>query len=74
MTPIIETYREGLSTIVELLTAQRDFANARCTLIRAGGPADVSRQCGVRGRHAADSLKRAVIRMNAIVIAQVDSL
>ena len=33
MTPIIETYREGLSTIVELLTAQRDFANARCTLI-----------------------------------------
>jgi len=31
----IETYRQGLSTIVELLTAQRDFANARYTLIQS---------------------------------------
>ena len=29
----IETYRQGLSTIVELLTAQRDLANARYILI-----------------------------------------
>lgn len=31
----IETYREGLSTIVELLTAERDLANARYTLIQS---------------------------------------
>lgn len=31
----IETYRQGLSTIIELLTAQRDLANARYTLIRS---------------------------------------
>ena len=31
----IETYRQGLSTIVELLTAQRDLANARYTLIQS---------------------------------------
>ncbi len=30
-----ETYRQGLSTIVELLTAQRDLANARYTLIQS---------------------------------------
>jgi len=30
----IETYRQGLSTIVELLTAERDLANARYTLVR----------------------------------------
>lgn len=29
-----ETYRQGLSTIVELLTAERDLANARYTLVR----------------------------------------
>ncbi|MGH7985035.1 MAG: TolC family protein [Candidatus Binataceae bacterium] len=29
----LETYRQGLSTIVELLTAQSDLANARYTLI-----------------------------------------
>jgi outer membrane protein TolC len=31
----IETYRQGLSTIVELLTADRDLANARFTMIQA---------------------------------------
>jgi len=31
----IETYRQGLSTIVELLTAQSDLANARYTLIQS---------------------------------------
>jgi len=31
----IDTYRQGLSTIVELLTAQRDLANARYTLIQS---------------------------------------
>src|SRR6266436_3599808 len=31
----IETYREGLSTIVELLTAERDLANARYTIIQS---------------------------------------
>ncbi len=30
----LETYRQGLSTIVELLTAERDLANARYTLVR----------------------------------------
>ncbi len=30
-----ESYRQGLSTIVELLTAQRDLANARYTLIQS---------------------------------------
>ena len=29
-----ETYRQGLSTIIELLTAQRDLANARYTLVQ----------------------------------------
>lgn len=47
----IETYRQGLSTIVELLTAQRDLANARYTLIasRAGlltADADVAYAAG----------------------------
>jgi outer membrane protein TolC len=31
----LETYRQGLSTIVELLTAQRDLAQARYTLIQS---------------------------------------
>ena len=31
----IETYREGLSTVVELLTAERDLANARYTIIQS---------------------------------------
>jgi outer membrane protein len=31
----IETYKQGLSTIVELLTADRDLANARYTLIQS---------------------------------------
>ncbi len=31
----IETYREGLSTIVELLTAERDLANARYSIIQS---------------------------------------
>jgi outer membrane protein len=31
----IETYRQGLSTIVELLTAERDLANARYTIIQS---------------------------------------
>jgi len=31
----IETYRQGLSTIVELLTADRDLANARFTMIQS---------------------------------------
>jgi outer membrane protein len=31
----LETYRQGLSTIVELLTAERDLANARYTFIRS---------------------------------------
>jgi len=31
----IESYRQGLSTIVELLTSQRDLANARYTLIQS---------------------------------------
>ena len=31
----LETYRTGLSTIVELLTAERDLANARYTLIQS---------------------------------------
>lgn len=31
----IETYRQGLSTIVELLTAERDLANARYTVIQS---------------------------------------
>jgi outer membrane protein len=30
-----ESYRQGLSTIVELLTAQRDLANARYTMIQS---------------------------------------
>jgi outer membrane protein len=31
----LETYRNGLSTIIELLTAERDLANARYTLIQS---------------------------------------
>jgi outer membrane protein len=31
----LETYRQGLSTIVELLTAERDLADARFTLIQS---------------------------------------
>jgi outer membrane protein TolC len=31
----LETYRQGLSTIIELLTAERDLANARYTLIQS---------------------------------------
>ncbi|HEY6418373.1 MAG TPA: TolC family protein [Candidatus Binataceae bacterium] len=31
----LETYRQGLSTIVELLTADRDVANARYTMIQS---------------------------------------
>jgi outer membrane protein TolC len=31
----LETYRQGLSTIVELLTAERDLANARYTIIQS---------------------------------------
>jgi outer membrane protein len=31
----LETYKQGLSTIVELLTADRDLANARFTIIQA---------------------------------------
>jgi outer membrane protein len=31
----LETYRQGLSTIVELLTADRDLANARYTFIQS---------------------------------------
>jgi outer membrane protein len=31
----LDTYRQGLSTIVELLTADRDLANARYTLIQS---------------------------------------
>ena len=31
----LETYRQGLSTIVELLTAERDLANARFTFIQS---------------------------------------
>ena len=31
----LETYRQGLSTIVELLTAERDLAGARYTLIQS---------------------------------------
>jgi outer membrane protein len=31
----LETYKQGLSTIVELLTADRDLANARFTMIQA---------------------------------------
>jgi outer membrane protein TolC len=31
----LETYRKGLSTIVELLTAERDLANARYTIIQS---------------------------------------
>jgi outer membrane protein len=31
----LETYRQGLSTVIELLTAGRDLANARFTIIRA---------------------------------------
>lgn len=31
----LETYRQGLSTIVELLTAERDLANARYTFIQS---------------------------------------
>jgi outer membrane protein len=31
----LETYRQGLSTIVELLTAERDLANARYTYIQS---------------------------------------
>jgi outer membrane protein len=31
----LETYRQGLSTIVELLTAERDLANARYALIQS---------------------------------------
>ena len=31
----LETYREGLSTIVELLTAERDLANARYTIVQS---------------------------------------
>lgn len=31
----LETYQRGLSTIVELLTAERDLANARFTIIQA---------------------------------------
>lgn len=32
---LIDTYRQGLSTIVELLSAERDLANARYTMIQA---------------------------------------
>jgi outer membrane protein len=31
----LETYRQGLSTIVELLTAERELANARYTFIQS---------------------------------------
>jgi len=31
----LETYRQGLSTIVELLTAERDLANARYTFVQS---------------------------------------
>ena len=31
----LDTYRQGLSTIVELLTADRDLANARYTIIQS---------------------------------------
>jgi outer membrane protein TolC len=31
----LDTYTQGLSTIVELLTAERDLANARFTLIQS---------------------------------------
>ena len=31
----LETYRQGLSTIVELLTAERDLANARFAMIQS---------------------------------------
>ena len=31
----LDTYRQGLSTIVELLTADRDLANARYTIIES---------------------------------------
>jgi outer membrane protein len=31
----LETYRQGLSTIVELLTAERDLANARYTIVQS---------------------------------------
>jgi outer membrane protein TolC len=31
----LETYKQGLSTIVELLTAERDLANARYTIIQS---------------------------------------
>jgi outer membrane protein len=31
----LETYQQGLSTIVELLTAERDLANARYTIIQS---------------------------------------
>jgi outer membrane protein TolC len=32
---LIDTYRQGLSTIVELLSAERDLANARYTMIQS---------------------------------------
>jgi len=32
---LLDTYRQGLSTIVELLTAERDLANARYTMIQS---------------------------------------
>jgi outer membrane protein len=31
----LDTYRQGLSTIVELLTADRDLANARYTIVQS---------------------------------------
>ena len=31
----LETYQQGLSTIVELLTSERDLANARYTIIQS---------------------------------------
>jgi outer membrane protein TolC len=31
----IDTYKQGLSTIVELLTADRDLANARYTIVQS---------------------------------------
>ena len=39
----IDTYRQGLSTIVELLTADRDLANARYTMIQS--TADLLTSC-----------------------------
>jgi len=32
---LLDTYRQGLSTIVELLSAEGDLANARYTMVRS---------------------------------------